>query len=304
MSKKKTKFKKLHDIWSELKKGSVLSLKELIKSTGTSRSSIYRYIDELKAMGLPIGRNKEGWFLTYEPSEVSISLDLEEAFIVGYGVESLRDKTARAEGILERLGEGFSGLGSDQDRQEMRILLELKQALVENKVVAMEYFSTTTQKVESRRLEPQDMLLRDGHWFVQGHDQERGALRAFRVSQIQGLSITELPIQNANRSDKAVVHHWDADGTEATQVVLQVGGETAAWIKSQKLHPSMELKKVGSDSYQVFFKVNNPMNMVPWLMGLLNASIQEPLELAEAVVARAQNIAQSHGFMPNKNWLN
>jgi proteasome accessory factor B len=39
---------------------------------------------------------------------------------------------------------------------------------------------------EARRLDPYGILFRNGHWYVVGHDPDRGATRAFRADRIAG----------------------------------------------------------------------------------------------------------------------
>ena len=62
----------------------------------------------------------------------------------------------------------------------------LLDAVQARQAVTFTYRAASTGEVRTRVLEPWKLLARRGGWFVVGHDRDRGALRSFRLSRIEG----------------------------------------------------------------------------------------------------------------------
>lgn len=62
----------------------------------------------------------------------------------------------------------------------------LLDAVVERRAVTFTYRAASTGQVLRRTVEPWRVVVRDGGWYLLGHDQDRRAARAFKLTRVEG----------------------------------------------------------------------------------------------------------------------
>lgn len=62
----------------------------------------------------------------------------------------------------------------------------LLDALATRTVVEIDYLSVSSGETSRRRVEPWSLQVRDGAWYLQGRDTERGQRRTFRLDRVRG----------------------------------------------------------------------------------------------------------------------
>jgi predicted DNA-binding transcriptional regulator YafY len=65
-------------------------------------------------------------------------------------------------------------------------LAKIDTAIYRRKRIEFEYFTMQTGDTGMRRVDPYHLLFEGGQWYLVGHSHERGAIRVFRLSRIQG----------------------------------------------------------------------------------------------------------------------
>lgn len=60
------------------------------------------------------------------------------------------------------------------------------EAILARKVVTFTYRAASTGQVRRRTVEPWKVVVRDGGWYLLGHDRDRDAARSFRLTRIEG----------------------------------------------------------------------------------------------------------------------
>ncbi|MXZ16472.1 MAG: WYL domain-containing protein, partial [Acidimicrobiales bacterium] len=74
-----------------------------------------------------------------------------------------------------------------------RSLPTLREAVRAGTTVSIHYYTPNTDAVSERRVDPLDVLLADGHWYLRGWCHLRQDLRSFRVDRIEECSDTGEP---------------------------------------------------------------------------------------------------------------
>lgn len=69
-------------------------------------------------------------------------------------------------------------------RADEAAIPDLLRAAREQVVIEFDYLASGDTVPKRRRIDPWGVVLRGGHWYVVGHDHDRGAVRAFRASRI------------------------------------------------------------------------------------------------------------------------
>src|SRR3954447_23657611 len=111
-------------------------------------------------------------------------LDLtdEERQALQLAVAAVRSDQAWGQEGLWKLGAGGAGRSSPVAATvpTLEVLPTLREAVARNATVEFAYRDT------ARSLDPYGLLLRDGYWYVIGHDRDRDEIRTYRVDRIEG----------------------------------------------------------------------------------------------------------------------
>jgi predicted DNA-binding transcriptional regulator YafY len=151
---------------------------------------------------------------------------------------------------------------------------------------------------EVRHVDPWGILFRRGHWYVVGHDRDRGDRRSFRVDRIEG-DVEAGPPQTfeppAHLEPAAILHDepWRygdedvvsarvaVDAVQAASVVEQVG-EDAVVERRDDGSIVVELSVTNTDAFRSF------------VLGLLDAAeVVAPRELRDEMRAWLDELARS-----------
>ena len=155
---------------------------------------------------------------------------------------------------------------------------------------------TFTYRGEPRALEPYGVVLRWGHWYVVGHDRDRGAPRAFRVDRIDGDPAVGEPggFEPPPDVDPAAYLRADPmtygeDQPRAARVL--VDPTRADWVAEQLGEESVRERR-DDGSVVVELSVVNREAFRTFVLGLLeHAEVLEPEELRADLVAWLEAIA-------------
>lgn len=176
--------------------------KELAGHFEVSTRTIYRDIDTLSAAGIPVYTNKGkgggisllGDFVlnksvlsAEEQSEILISLQSMKAVIFP-DIEPVLNKMSlffnRAE--TNWIEVDFSRWGSERDERDKFGML--KNAIINNRVIGFDYFSSYGEKT-SRIVEPLKLVFKSQGWYLLGFCRFKNSFRIFKISRIKNLEL-------------------------------------------------------------------------------------------------------------------
>lgn len=94
----------------------------------------------------------------------------------------------RSAGESAELGEAADAVAglAPQVRSVSDAYETLLDAVVERRAVTFTYRAASTGQVLRRTVEPWRVVVRDGGWYLLGHDQDRRAERAFKLTRVEG----------------------------------------------------------------------------------------------------------------------
>jgi proteasome accessory factor B len=163
----------------------------------------------------------------------------------------------------------------------------LWEAVRDRRPVTFRYRAAGRSEAQRRELEPWGVVNRHGRWYVAGHDRARQAVRAFRLSRIDGRvefcgppgSVT-VP---ADADVRELVRSWDDRPVPPRTAVLGVRAGAGLGIRRQA---SREVP--GTDGWD---EVELPFTEVAWFSEHLasfgpDVVVREPADLRDAVITR------------------
>ena len=187
-----------------------------------------------------------------------------------------------------------------------RSLPTLQEAVRTGTTVSIHYYTPNTDEVSERRVDPLEVSLADGHWYLRGWCHLRQDLRSFRVDRIEACDETgeshgrsaeprEAPYDSAEPRDAsaALGAVAPAESDETTDVVLSIPRDDLWRVEA---YPSREVRDDG-DRCIVTYAIRSPSVLSQMLLRLgadthvVNAAELAP-ELAQAGSAAAASILE------------
>jgi proteasome accessory factor B len=163
----------------------------------------------------------------------------------------------------------------------------LWEAVRDRRPVTFSYRAAGRSDPQQRELEPWGVVNRHGRWYVAGHDRARQAVRAFRLSRIDGRvefcgppgSVT-VP---ADADVRELVRSWDDRPVPPRTAVLGVRAGAGLGIRRQATR-----EVTGTDGWD---EVELPFAEVAWFSEHLasfgpDVVVREPADLRDAVITR------------------
>ena len=187
-----------------------------------------------------------------------------------------------------------------------RSLPTLQEAVRTGTTVSIHYYTPNTDAVTERRVDPLEVSLADGHWYLRGWCHLRQDLRSFRVDRIEACDETgqshgrsaeprEAPGSSAEprEASAALGAVAPAESDETTDVVLSIPRDDLWRIEA---YPSREVRDDG-DQCIVTYAIRSPFVLGQMLLRLgadthvVNAA-ELPSELSEAGSTAAASILE------------
>jgi proteasome accessory factor BC len=178
-------------------------------------------------------------------------------------------------------------------------LAKIDTAIYRRKRIEFEYFTMQTGHTELRRVDPYQLLFQGGQFYLVGLSHERGAVRVFRLSRIQG------KVAYATKAEHDFQRPADFDPREfANRVPWQLGEQVDAaeiWV-SDRIAWQVErhFGAYGEMTGNVFrTRYSIPRLLVSWVLGFgEHARILGPSGLAREAEERLQRIVELHAGVP------
>lgn len=268
--------------------------------------------DELRELGVPIetasvsGRD---WFVDEVGYRVrreayalpDIAFTREELTVLALAARAWQSAALSGPASRALLKLQASGVGVDDTAVagiEPRVsasepaFLPLVTAVREGRAVHFEYRTSGAAGTPARRtVEPWGVVSRAGHWYVVGHDRDRGGPRVFRLSRITSRVTPFGPagaVKAPEDADLRAMVNAATPHTQAGIARVRLRAGSGGWLRRNG-------RVVADDKDVVEVGYADPGLLADELAALgAAASVLEPDEVRAAVVARLQAVLDAH----------
>ena len=204
----------------------------------------------------------------------------------------------------EQRGVGLGITASAGGHDLSQRLAKIETAIFRNKTITFDYYTMARDATGTRKVDPYHLLFQGGQFYLLGHAHERGALRVFRLSRIQG------KVAYATKSEhdfKGRPEGFDPRAY-ANRAVWQFGeaGETAeiriseriAWQIERHFGRFGEVRPAGPEhAGDIVFstKYADRRQLAAWVLRLgEHARVLGPPELEQEVADRVELLYERH----------
>ena len=219
-----------------------------------------------------------------------LNLSVPQAFgilVAGQSALALRgaDRSGALATALDKLARVYGErVRVSVDLPVPRSLPTLREALRTRTTVSIHYFTPNTDEVSERRVDPLEVSLHDGHWYMRGWCHLRADMRSFRVDRIEECSDTgETHGRGAELGAGEAAEVAPAESDETTDVVLSIPRSDLWRVEA---YPTRGARDDG-DRCVVTYAIRSPWVLSQMLLRLgietrvVNAA-ELPPELADA----------------------
>ncbi len=182
-------------------------------------------------------------------------------------------------------------------------LAKVDTAIYRRKRIEFEYFTMQTGETALRKVDPYELLFEGGQFYLVGHSHERGGIRVFRLSRIQG------KVAYATKAEHDFQRPADFDPRRyANRIPWQLGepvGEAEIWVSERiAWHVERNFGRYGElaeadDGFVFRTPYAIARLLLAWVIGYEgNTRVLGPPGLAEELHARLDRVAELHRGEP------
>jgi predicted DNA-binding transcriptional regulator YafY len=299
----------------ELRLRKVCRAEDLAAAFGISKRTIYRDLDALAEMGVPIVVTMgEGYSLAEGYFLPPLAFTEEEAVVALLGLGAIRKSfDAEYTGAVQRTEHKIRAILGDTLRERVTMLENslqlvqlvtqsadvqhtlriLRRAILFGQTIQFRYFSRHPDdgKVSLRLADPYTLVSINGIWYMNGYCHLRQDIRMFRLSRMEMQAITgdhfERPPDYSWREE----HERD---NRTLMVRLMIAEDVLPWVMEDGFY-YIEDRQTHPDGVLVTLRVRHIDEIVQWVLGWgRQVRVLEPPELRQRVREEAAAMLKQH----------
>jgi proteasome accessory factor B len=293
---------------------------DIAKRTGMAKRTVYRDLRAIEGeLGIPVWSEGGRWGVDADAFLPPLRLTLSEAMAIFLSARLLTRYMDKHDPVLAsaftKLEEGLPASLRDHVERTVQDLASrevdpafnrqvelLTRAWADRRVVAFEYLPAPySGKREPRRALVRPYLLEPSlqthALYLIGFDEDRGAMRTFKVERIRDLSV--LPRTFEAPEDDVVAQlrrAWDIIADQpATTVVLRFRPEVAGRVMEASWHPSQAVTTLPDGSLEWSATVAGTIEIRLWILSWgSDVEVRSPAALREDVAATLRRAAAQY----------
>ncbi len=228
--------------------------------------------------------------LPVEAKALVAAIDLIGEHIPEGSLASAREKIVAALGE-DPMEQGLQVAGAAGDDEG--VAREISQAIVENKLIELDYYKENEDDLVKRTVEPYALTNGREGWYVASFDPARDGVRHFRLDRIKRVTVTEQSFEPRPEVDPAA----EVDGWLRTGEV-QASRSARVWVAPERARWAREARRVVEERSDGAVVVELSFAGVDWLVREIlreagDAAVLEPADARKAVREAVMRVAEA-----------
>jgi predicted DNA-binding transcriptional regulator YafY len=230
--------------------------------------------------------------LPVEAKALVAAIDLIGEHIPEGSLTSAREKIVAALGE-DPMEQGLQVASADND--DSAVARQISEAIVENRLVELEYYKENEDDLVKRRVEPYALTNGREGWYVASFDPARNGVRHFRLDRIKHVALTDEAFVPRPEVDPAAeVDGWLRTGEVETSRSARV------WVAPERARWAREARRVVEERSDGAVVVELSFAGVDWLVREIlkeagDAAVLEPRDAREAVREAVTRLTAAQG---------
>jgi predicted DNA-binding transcriptional regulator YafY len=292
--------------------GSGLRVAEMAEQLGANARAVYRDLQVLEALRVPIYPDKDGresyWKIDPDyRTKLSVPFTLSELLSLYLAQELIRplDGTVLYDSLqslfekvwavlpkplfkqmVELRGSFLSGLPTQKNYGDYREFIKVIHEAIEGRKVLQLLYHPREQEPGDRRVSPYAVHPRNGSLYVIGYCHLRKDIRTFIVDRMQKIKSTEESFTVPPDFSLAsyLKHSFGMFTEELVGVKVRFHKSLTRYLLERRWHPSQKNKKLKDGSLELAFEIAGTKEIKTWILGFGSlAKILEPASLVKEI---------------------
>ena len=311
---------RLSAILIQLQTKRIVTAQEIADRFDISLRTVYRDIRALEAGGVPIGSEAgRGYFIVEGYRLPPVMFTKEEASAIVIAGKLIEKKTDRSverhftdalmkiravlhsaeKDFVQTLEKHVEVIGPKPTGNESFpdfFLTDIKTALVENRVLAFDYYASYSDETTKREVEPLGICYYSNHWHLIAHCRLRKELRDFRTDRIMKLKVLEENFDKSRLNDYKGYSEAILRDTELQEIKVKFEEDAARYITEQRYYYGFIEEKRQENGVVMTFMTGGLNFFARWLLMFGNgAEVLEPPALKHEMYALLNELNQHYG---------
>ncbi|MDQ0340906.1 putative DNA-binding transcriptional regulator YafY [Caldalkalibacillus uzonensis] len=279
-----------------------IKARELAERCETTERTIYRDIDFLSAVHIPITNMGYGTGYQFVGNFALYPMDLTEAELMAFAVlpslleqvdlvppdlysaydkvmaAARKEKLVRQE-LLDSVSKVIQ-MGSPAYKEiKTNFLSTIMQAILSRRTIEARYHTQSRNVTTDRAIDPYYLIPREHRFYLIGYCHQKQAIRTFRLSRFQEVKILNKTFEMDDFNLKAYLKEtWSIErGDERITFKVRFSPHVARYVKEEELFVKPKLTDLEDGSLLFEVTLNHDREFLQWLMGYgAEAEILEP----------------------------
>jgi predicted DNA-binding transcriptional regulator YafY len=189
--------------------------------------------------------------------------------------------------------------GLPVDEQNDKYLVHIQKAIVEKRVMYIEYISNYNNEYTKRNIEPIGLCYYGQSWHLIGWCQMRNDYRDFRINRIKQLRLTEASFANRqHRSLQQYINDVVRSSAELQEVVVEFDSKVTPHIADQKYYYGFVREERLDDKVRMFFVTAYTQQFARWLLMFTNSvTIISPSSLEDLMQDLTEELNEHYKYL-------
>lgn len=278
-----------------------MTSKELADYFEVSVRTIYRDIETLSELGIPIymnkGKNGGVKLLDNYKFDKALLTDLEQREIL-FSLEGINKLQVDKRHVYDKLRGIFSNNNEnwfevdfsvwDNSNSHKKNFEIIKNAIINKNRLEFSYFSSYGKNT-LRKVDPLKLYFRYNSWYLCAFDIDKNDYRFFKLMRIKDLKTLE---ENFERTINSDIHYEDKP-PKLVKLVLEIDKSLAYRVYDEFREENIEILDNGN------FKVTTELPFNDWVYGYIlsfgeNIKVLEPLYIKEEIIKRLKKNLENY----------
>lgn len=272
-----------------------ITAKELAEYFEVSTRTIYRDIDALSEMNIPIymskGKNGGIHLMEHYKFDKALLNDHEQQQIL-FSLQELSKLNADNQETYKKMKSLFSQ--NDESWFEVDFSVwgnsyhhkirfdQIKTAILEKRIIKFLYFNSYENKAQ-RIVEPLKLIFKHNSWYLFGYDQTKQDTRLFKITRIRDLILTELSFTKRPQIEEKKVEQ----SPHLISLILEIDSCCSFRVYDEFDEASIKVLENGN------FLINQTFPFSDWIFGFIlsfsnHIRVIEPEFIKEEIITRLQ----------------
>ncbi|OAA84893.1 helix-turn-helix transcriptional regulator [Clostridium ljungdahlii] len=283
---------------------------ELSEILEVDKKTIYRYIRNLNEASVPIytikGRNG-GFYIDQnfyiKPSNLSENelealLMAEEILTSKNGFvyeKDLKNAIFKVKSINVNKNKDLSKINSNKNFSINYVgsmenledkISKINYSMSRGRSLSINYFSVNKNNLTMRKIDPYDLIFKEGDWYIIGYCHMKGDIRSFKLNRVKNLKISkDIYMRPHTFSLKEYLDkNWGIFMGDKIKVVIKFSEKEAAFIKDTTWHIHQHIDQLKGGKILFTIYLNELEDIKKWILSFgKNAEVIEPIELRKNI---------------------